>query len=299
MSIDTILYNTTILDQLATSLGPHFPDTGITSLTGDSNITCNVAGRDGTVHLNPNIAVTDINVTGVVKLGGSSGTSGQVLKSNGSSPPTWGSLSVGVTSVTNTDTNITISPTVGAVVANMASSVSLTNLTVNSITNLKADLQSNGNSGTAGQVLTSGGAGAAPTWSSSASTSGLLKNIYLSQVQQPTLSSQVTLTLFTHNLTGLTVGKTQIVDIGITMYLDTGGSLYPILYSLIVASIGTQTITSYATALGEHFYRNFRFSFVPTATSHLLTLTSNCVGGSTLNIVDESDYYTIQAYEVQ
>lgn len=65
MSIDTIIYNSTVLDHLATALSPHFPDTGITSLVNtDGNVATSVAGTVGTINLDPDLSVTSVITSG-------------------------------------------------------------------------------------------------------------------------------------------------------------------------------------------------------------------------------------------
>lgn len=56
------------------------------------------------------------------------GSAGQVLTSNGTGAPTWSGLTTGVSSVANTDGNLVISPTSGAVIANMASTIQPANV---------------------------------------------------------------------------------------------------------------------------------------------------------------------------
>jgi len=306
MSINSLLDNPYILDDLALALAPSFPDTGVTSLVNtDGNVVPTVTGRVGTINLAHDLSMSNLtvnascNLKGLIKLGGSSGTSGQVLTSQGgSSNPIWTTATSGITSIVNTDSNLSVNTASGTSTVNFATDVSVGSIVVNQTTNLKKDLLLNGSAGTAGQILASAGAGSVPTWISAGSSAGLQKYIYSSQTQQ-SLSSQVTLTLFNKSISGLTVGKTELVRAGITMYLDSGGSLYPILYDFLVDGVSAATVTSYAPALYEHFYREFVFSFISTATSHTLTLKSHCVGGFTLNIVDSSDYYNLSVSEVQ
>ena len=97
MSINTLLDNPVILSELGSALAPLFPDTGITSLTNtDSNVSVSVSGRVGTVNLANSITVSNnltvnaiTNMKGLVQLNGNAGSTGQILTSQGSSPPIW------------------------------------------------------------------------------------------------------------------------------------------------------------------------------------------------------------------
>lgn len=65
MSIDTIIYNSTVLDQLATALGPRFPDTGITSIVNtDNNVVPTTVGKTCTINLKPDLNVTSLTSSG-------------------------------------------------------------------------------------------------------------------------------------------------------------------------------------------------------------------------------------------
>jgi len=114
----------------------------------------------------------DINFTGELSVSGSVGTSGQVLTTNGPGfPPTWTTISGGGGGSSYwIQTGTDIYYTSGNVGINTTNP--LYNLHVAGTSNFTGELNVNSSAGTFGQVLTSGGAGSAPTWTTISSGGG-------------------------------------------------------------------------------------------------------------------------------
>ncbi len=132
-----------------------------TSWVETSNVTSSVAGLL-TVKAGANLSGT----TSPLQLNGAAGTSGQILTSAGTgNTPTWNSINLLPTG-TATDNTLRWNGTSWVETANVKSSaVGL--VTANAGVNLNgtaSPLQANGSAGTSGQILTSGGTGATPSW---------------------------------------------------------------------------------------------------------------------------------------
>jgi hypothetical protein len=110
------------------------PDTGtVTSVTASSPLASS-GGATPNLSLTGTVAIANggTNSTATATAGGAgygtgtahaytaAGTLGQVLTSAGAGTPTWTTLTTGVSSVSNSDGTLTISPTTGAVVASLA-----------------------------------------------------------------------------------------------------------------------------------------------------------------------------------
>jgi hypothetical protein len=89
--------------------------------TGFTPVTVPLGGTGDSTFTAYSIIAAGTTSTGAFQNVSGVGTSGQVLTSNGAAAlPTWQAASGGVTSVTNSDGTLTISPTTGAVVASLA-----------------------------------------------------------------------------------------------------------------------------------------------------------------------------------
>lgn len=126
-----------------------------------SNIKSSAAGQvtaNAGINLNGN--------SSPVQLNGSTGTSGQVLTSAGAGvTPTWTTVTT-IPAASATDNTLRWNGTNWVESASIKSSAA-GQLTANAGINLNGNaspVQMNGSAGTSGQVLTSGGAGATPTW---------------------------------------------------------------------------------------------------------------------------------------
>lgn len=291
MSIDTLSTNPSILTDLGEALAPYFPDTGITSLTGDSNISCSVSGRDGTVALNPSISVTDISisgtlgVSGLITLNSQAGSSGQVLTSQGSSAdPIWATpVDTGITNIVG-DSNITCTVSGQDASVSLNSSISLTGITVSGTSAINGLITLSSDAGASGEVLTSQGASANPIWAP-LSVPGLLA----AGAGTAVLDRQTSLNILHVDLTGLTVGQ--------TIFGTLTGSFYPDLpsevFNLQAAYDSTpiSTVPFYVNSV-MHYSPSICFSFVATATSH--TINYNVISTNVANEVntDGNDYFS-------
>lgn len=211
------------LDQVVYGTGP-----GVTSsntLTYDSSINTLTVGASGpalitsdpgqSMRISGDTSVTlttstldrlTINAGGAFAVGGNTGTSGQVLTSQGNSGvPIWATTitvsapldqivygtgsgvasSSGLTYNSSTDT-LTVGLTGPALISTgagqpldiSADSITLTTATIDRvIINNTGSISINGTPGTAGQVLTSHGSGSTPTWSTLANSLGSLSNV--------------------------------------------------------------------------------------------------------------------------
>lgn len=104
MSINSLPNNTAILRELGTALAPYLDVSGISSLVGDSNISCDISGTQGNVHLDPSInvenivctnsaTVTGLQLTSMDKFLPDDGTEGQALTTNGAGQYQWNTVS--------------------------------------------------------------------------------------------------------------------------------------------------------------------------------------------------------------
>jgi hypothetical protein len=94
MSINSITSNPIILTELKNAIGGGGGGGGITSLVNvDGNIVVGVAGSVGNVDLAQSITIgQDLNVKGQIKLNGLTGSTNQVLTSQGSGNPIWANI---------------------------------------------------------------------------------------------------------------------------------------------------------------------------------------------------------------
>ncbi len=137
--------------------------------------------RTGTTATNITYTATAFNLavgTGGLQLNGSAGTSGQVLTSNGpSAAPTWQAASGGaagtLTGTTLAANVVNSSLTTVGTLSSLAVTGTTTQTGALNLAGASSPLQVGGSAGTAGQVLTSAGAGATPTWQAASSTSNL------------------------------------------------------------------------------------------------------------------------------
>jgi len=154
----TDLYNEGPPDQVIIADG-FIKSRGLSAL-GNNNLTFSISDSERLAILS----------TGELRVNGSVGTSGQVLTSSGAgSAPTWTSVSGGSTSSTvwsTSGTNVHYN--------NGNVGIGTTNpnykLHVAGTSNFTGELSVNGSVGTSGQVLTSSGAGSAPTWTTVSSS---------------------------------------------------------------------------------------------------------------------------------
>ena len=178
MSINTIIDNAKILKQLATAINSNLPTTGITELTNtDTNCAVSVAGNVGTVNLNPSgITLSNLNITGELRLNDSAGVNNYVLTSKGSAmAPQWLPSSgggSGITTLTNTDGNCGVSASGSVGTVNLNSSITVPIITATTNLNLGHTLTTGGGYGNSGDVLVSQGS-SAPKWIAQSASGGI------------------------------------------------------------------------------------------------------------------------------
>lgn len=238
MSLDTLIGNPILLNELAEALEVKLPDTGITSITNtDGNLVPVVTGRAATINFASSLSTGLVtvntglitsgpavfngaaNFTGVVQLSSQAGTSGQVLTSQGGTVPIW-----------------TTPGTVGG------------NISVSGI-NISNYIELNGSKGTSGQILTSQG-NSAPIWADdtgSASTvvansatviNGVVNTTYLTVSPSPS-SLDVTILLPTNAILGDRIRVTSAFTYGGTVTITQNANQVIVLGSLAGAPVVT------------------------------------------------------------
>ena len=196
--------------------------TGISSVTGTAPITASTTAGAVTVGITTPVTVTyggtgiasttaysllagGTTSTGALQSLASVGTSGQILVSQGAAAlPVWTTLATGISSVTGT-APITASTVSGAVTVAITNPVTVqyggtgvASTTAYALlaggTTSTGNLQSLASLGTSGQVLTSQGSGALPTWTTPAAT-GITSVTGSAPVAASTTSGAVTVSL--------------------------------------------------------------------------------------------------------
>ena len=231
---------------------------------GNTNATVTDTGTNGTFTVTTeNAARLTINSSGAFGVGGNNfGTSGQILTSNGSTAvPSWqaapagASILVGNTSATVTDTGIDGAFTV------------VTEANTRLIINSSGAFGLGGsNFGTSGQVLTSNGSTAVPSWQTTTNTSIAVGNTSATVTDT---GAAGTFTVTTEGVSRLTVSSTGLVSLS--------GNL---------AVTGTTTLTGIPTAptadLNTNTTQLATTAFVATAISSKANLASPTFTGTPL-----------------
>jgi len=280
MSINSITSNPVILQELKNAIGGG-GGSGITSLQNtDGNIAVGVAGSVGNIDLEQNITVNqNLNVKGKIELNGASGSSGQILTSQGSGNPIWTTLpSSGVVinnqSITRVPfaTNVvdTFDCVTGFTYDDTTSTLSASNL---SITNIN------------------GSAYPPPA----TFPAGALKHIYYN-LSSNTVQSGSSITLFSNSISGFTTGKNYLVYISYSMFFtSTTGNV-----NFTVNQNGSNVLTR---IMGNNFSNNTRefktIQFQLTSAGATETLIISEVG-TTINLaVNTDDYVSVTIQEIQ
>ncbi len=231
MSINSLSSNIQILSELGPALAPYIPGgtSGVLSITStDPNLLISPTSGIVSANLSNDITVNNnLNVINLIELNGSLGEPGQVLTSQGESPPQWTSSIVGITSLTG-DSNITctVSGTSGLVELNPI--ISVTGLSVTNFINPFTDNQPAND----GQVLSST-TGGTLSWitPSAPSTSGLIKNIAVNSFigTYPATATSNSQVIYDNGATAVfsyTVGKTSVYKFDVSVDIQALVSTY-------------------------------------------------------------------------
>ena len=216
------------------------------------------------------------------------GNVNEVLTSLGSGiNPTWSSLALAITEITNTDANLNI---------NQIGTIATVNLSDN--INIAGDLTLNSQSGISGEVIISQGS-LPPIWGPMIAQPQILKNIAAGTLQYG-VQSGTSIVLFAQTYTNFTVGKTSIFNFNVNFNVSAiAVSTFNI--SLDVDST-TQTITSYFDTSGSTS-RNLTYVYLATNTAQTVILSGEQSTLAPINTVTFSlqpyYYITYQIMEIQ
>jgi hypothetical protein len=277
-----------IANQVLTSRGEGIPPTwstvdpskAITNLNMSNFSIFNVPNIDatGALSVGTNASTTSItlgrtgiftNINGSLQINGSSGINNQVLTSGGLGiPPTWKTPSFISTATANLNMNgytITNVASINSILSHFTLASSAASITIGKtgiFTNINGSLQINGSSGIANQVLTSGGLGIPPTWSTTSFVSTATTDLNMSNFSITNVSSinaSGTLSVGTNaSTTSIIVGRTGIFT-NINGSLQINGS----------SGIANQVLTSGGLGIPPTWTTLPANSFISTATTDL------------------------------
>ena len=155
MASNSISSNPVIIDEIYNATILRHPPVGggIATLSNtDSNVSVSVNGTNGQINLNSTISITELKLTDKIYLNGNTGTTGQVLTSNGSGPATWAdNIDSGITTLNNTDGNVSVSVVGSTGTVNLEQNIDISGLTITDFKNPWSSNQPVSN----GQVLSS------------------------------------------------------------------------------------------------------------------------------------------------
>ncbi len=186
-----------------------------------------------------------------------------------------GSNTGSISELRNSDGNLNVS------VSGFTGNINLQpNISVDGL-NIKQQISLNGNPGSSGQVLTSGGSGL-PSWTTPSSGGSSMTVLYSSTVQAPDATAQ-TLTLFnTGSLTNTT--NKPIVVSGMVQFFgpSAGGTTTYYNLNIRVNENGNIISDSTGSIIGGYTYNiiPINLSFTPTIANATYTVTLTATGGN-------------------
>jgi hypothetical protein len=144
--------------------------------------------------------------------------------------------------------------------------------------NIKQQISLNGNPGSSGQVLTSGGSGI-PSWTTpQGGGSGGMLVLYQSYLQSPAVSNS-TITLFNTGQLTNTTNKPLIVSGLVVFFAPQGSGYYPFEITILEnTSIIAQTSSQIGGGYTE-YYIPLNLSFTPTVANATYTVQISSTGG--------------------
>jgi hypothetical protein len=291
MSINSLLTNPKILNELIIYVESQLPTTGITTLNNtDGNCVLTKIGTVGQINLSDNIdlASGNINVNEIIT----------ALITNDTVCNIFSSDSV-------TYSKLYVDPD-GIFIYSNSEQYYIAYLNNGEFTlngNVKLLLNNNKNifstDGTSGQVLQTDGNNNL-SWVSTATNENYLKNIYINYAQLPNQSLAYTITIFNGTVNGFTVGKKAIYDFSFTFTPSNVGGGLTILLNV---NGSTQSALTYVNndELGLTVHRSVSLEMVSTVENPLIAITvinTEVVQSVQLQTFDY-DYVTLCINEIQ
>jgi hypothetical protein len=139
MASNSISSNPVIIDEIYNATILRHPPLGggITSLSNtDTNVSVSVNGTNGQINLESTISVTTLKISDKININGNTGISGQVLTSQGSGAVIWSdNIDSGITSLTNTDSNVSVSVVGSTGTVNLEQNIDISGLTIEDFKN--------------------------------------------------------------------------------------------------------------------------------------------------------------------
>jgi hypothetical protein len=292
MSINSLLTNPKILNELIIYVESQLPTTGITTLNNtDGNCVLTKIGTVGQINLSDNIdlASGNINVNEIITALITNDTVCNIFSSDS---VTYSKLYVdpeGIFIYSNSDQYYI------AYLNNGEFALS---------GNVKLLLNNNKNifstDGTNGQVLQTDGNNNLSWVTSIQTNETYIKNLYTNYAQLPNQPLAYTITIFNATVNGFTVGKTAIYDFSFTFTPSNVGGGLTILLNV---NGSTQSALTYVNndELGLTVHRSVSFEVVSTVTNPLISITvinTEIVQSVQLETFDY-DYFTLCINEIQ
>jgi hypothetical protein len=292
MSINSLLSNPIILDELQTIVNNYIPPSqeGITTLVNtDNNFDLSVLGNVGTVNLSNELTLNQI-------------TSAVI-----------GNNEAAKLDITNNELDLKLQVT-GGVNPNIILNEDSASLKISSINSVILDSSGNLNfnnvllktnnmlnpfllDGTNGQLLkTDGNNNLSWVNSSSFSLPMGLKNIFQTSIQQPVAENTV-LELYNSDISGFTVGKKILITVNFTFYTD---DLVNAIVLVKVDNVLAKSINTSINNVFVHTYRGFTVNYLNTSTTQNLSIIIETNGSlGTTFYTDGADYISVVINEIQ
>lgn len=198
----------------------------------------------------------------------------------------------GITSLDNTDNNVSVSVVGSVGTVNLEPSINLESL------NILGTISLNSEVGNVGDVLTSQ-AGASPIWSPPQTTTGeIMKLYYQSNGMQPVAQNGATITLWTQAFNDLDITKKYLIRINAGYYVPSVGGV--IGFGNVQLTNLTGVVQQYTTAYGSlevRLTQSFYFTtFQPELVSDTFSILVNVDAG--VVICDTYDYFNVEIDEI-
>lgn len=287
MSINTLLSNPIILDELITVIENYLPPSqqGITSLINDDgNVVDGVVGSVGNIDLNDNISVTTFTANELITPNIKSFSNDDITLSQNDS--------LNLSSVNLNDEHVRFFLNNSSLTLDNTNNLILENLTVNTGSMQNIFLLD----GSDNQVLQTDGSGNLQWVDNTISNlTGYQKYIGYSNYQQ-TPQSGAQIEVFRDTFSGFTVGKTSIIEFNFTFSLDVLLAT-PFLISITINGDLLPQLAATINGATVHTFRGFTVNYVNTNDSQEIVL--DIQNPSASFRVDANDYMNVTILERQ